>query len=331
GEVKKAKAAYREAFEMPAIEAAEQIALRDSYQGFRRETRPTLSASVTARNEDAGNTLSSEIEARVPFGAGWAIGAEASHMETDGDNRQEILATVEKNWGPGYFAQVKAGTNDGTTAYAAAIGKKKRALGSTAWTASYHKNETADDTAELSSEGGVQERAAIDVQHDVTPSLRLTAGSGYRSVETGKKDLGSGYDLNVEAAYGWNLANSRQRAFEVAYVTDASSFDNKTADSRSAVTAAADVEGELIDSDYHRHGAEVRWFGNYGKIEPYMMAGGYYRVDEGSFEYEVGGGLDYDVNEDTTIYVRGHYNSSGEGQNTGVGIVEGQIGVERTF
>lgn len=328
GDFDKAKAAYREAFEMPAIEAREQLALRDSHQGFRRETRPTVETSVTTQSEESGDTLTSEVAARVPFGAGWAIGATASQINGDEDDRQEAYANVEKSWGPGYFAKLEAGANAGAAAYSATLGKRKRALGSTAWETSYHKNETVEDTAELSSGDGRQDRIALDLQHDVTPGLRLAAGGGYRTVESDDKSLGNGYELNFEAAYGWNMANSRQRSFEVAYVADVSSFDG---DEANTVVASVDGDGEIIDSDYHRQGAEVRWFGNFGKIEPYTMAGGYYRVDEGSFEFEVGGGVDFDMNEDTTVYVRGHYSSSGEGQNTGSGIVKGQLGVEKTF
>ena len=332
GRFEEAKLAYRQAFETSAIEPKEQIALRDSYQGFRRETRPTLDMSIATQNEGEGNTVTTEIEARVPFGAGWAIGADYKRFDTDGNDSQETLATVEKNWGSGYFAQIKAGTNEGDAAYAATIGKNKRALGSTAWSVGYHKNETADDTSELTSDGGRQERVSVELQHDITPNLRVSAGGNWRSVETDKMDIGSGYDVNFEAAYGWNMANSRKRSFEVAYVANASRFDdNQAAGGSETVVAAIDSNGELIDSDYHRQGAEMRWFGDYGKLEPYTMAGGYYRVDEGSFEFELGGGVDFDVNDDTTVYVRGQYSSSGEGQNTGKGVMEGQLGVEKTF
>ena len=111
-----------------------------------------------------------------------------------------------------------------------------------------------------------------------------------------------------------------------------SSFDDNQAFPTDApVVAAIDGNGELIDTDYHRQGAEIRWFGDYGQLEPYTVAGGYYRIDEGSFEFELGGGIDFDMNDDTTLYLRGGYSSSGEAQNTGKGVVEGQLGIEKTF
>ena len=332
GRFEDAKLAYRQAFEASGIESTEQVALRDSYQGFRRETQTTFDMSVTTQNESEGSTVTTEIEARVPFGAGWAVGAEYQRFDTDSAGSQETLATVEKTWGPGYFAQIKAGTNEGSAAYATTIGKKKRAIGSTAWSAGYHKNETAEDTSELTSDGGRQERISVDVQRDITPNLRVSAGGNWRSVETDKLEVGSGYDLNFEAAYGWNKANSRRRSFEVAYVANVSSFDdNQALPIDASVVAAIDGNGELIDTDYHRQGAEVRWFGDYGRLEPYTVAGGHYRIDEGSFEFELGGGIDFDLNDDTTLYLRGNYSSSGEAQNTGQGVMEGQLGVERTF
>ena len=282
------------------------------------------------QNEDDGDTLTSNVGVRVPFGGGWAIAAEARRFDTDESDNLETLGSVEKNWGPGYYAQAKAGTNDDSFAYGAAVGKRQRALGRTSWSASYHKNETADDTTELTADGGRQERASMELQHDLTPGFRVTTGAAWRSVETDEQDLGSGYDLHFEAAYGWNLANSRQRSLEIAYVADVSNFDDNPSKENSIVAMVGE-QGELIDTDFHRQGAEVRWFGNYGRIEPYTMAGAYYRVDESSLEYEFGAGIDFDVNRDTTVFLRGHYLSSGEGQNSGSGVVEGQVGMERTF
>ena len=156
--------------------------------------------------------------------------------------------------------------------------------------------------------------SGLEIQHDFSPNMRVNAGAEWRSVETDSQDLGSGYDINFEAAYGWNIGYSRKRALEVAYVADVSNFDENGNFSATGTDVDDGDNGEIIDSDYQRHGAEVRWFGSYGSLAPYALIGGYYRVDESAFEYDLGAGLDFDMNSDTTVYLRGHYSSSGGSQ-----------------
>ena len=109
GRMAEAKEAYREAFEMPDVEALDQIALRDSYQAFRKESRPLVAASATVTSEGDDDLVASEIEARVPFGAGWALGAQFGHYEADDSDHSGSLRHDRANVGAGLLRKGKGG------------------------------------------------------------------------------------------------------------------------------------------------------------------------------------------------------------------------------